>query len=432
MPKIILLIILGLVAVLGGVFYFLNQNQHATPEITVTEISQPWIEVVSPGVFELKPDKSKIRELKTGDELSVGNIIEVGENARANIYFPDGSVARLEPGTNLVISEASFDSKSEKLTVKIKLSVGKVWSKIINLATPDSLWEVKTSNTVATVRGTAFGSGAFKEKSYIFGVENAVEVAAIDPKTETVIKGTETVISPDKFFEIRNEDIPAIKKNPKLAVVKDIPLEITKEDFFQLNKEADRKINEKINELEKSGLQGKELRQAFREWVIEGFKAEIKERRIEGEQLQKIQTSTETQLKTPETQNQTENVPKTSPLISQPIKKPLSLAIVSKNSLSRVIEGDIIQFEAIATMSDNSKINVTATAKWQVLGKMGKMEKPGVFIAELAPEVAESGESSGAVVATWQDLASGEAVLGQSPIFKVEAKFIEIINPEAG
>ena len=50
--------------------------------------------------------------------------------------------------------------------------VGQAWSKIISLATPDSVWEVRTSTAVATVRGTAFGMGT--DGNPVIGSENKV------------------------------------------------------------------------------------------------------------------------------------------------------------------------------------------------------------------------------------------------------------------
>ena len=205
------------------------------------------------------------------------------------------------------------------------------------------------------------------------------------------------------------------------------------------NKEADEAIDKKIDELKKSGLQEKDLRGAFRESIIEEFKTELQERRIEKESEEKIQEKNETELNKPKEENQIENLPERekteekleiAPSPGGAVKKALNLTVVSKNDLSHIVEGDTINFEAIVTMSDGGKINVTATAKWQVLGKMGKIGGPGVFMAELASPIAEFGESSGAVLATWRDPESGESLLGKSPIFKVEAKVPEVINRE--
>jgi hypothetical protein len=442
-PVFIVLIILLGAALVVGVFYILNQTPEkkveVIPPITLSQITKPWIEVAKPAVYELKPDGAKIRELQTGDELNPGNIVETNNGAMANIHFPDGSVARLEEKTKLVLDEALFEHQTEKLTVRINLLIGRVWSKIIALATPDSLWEVKTANAVATVRGTAFGVGFSEGRSQIMGSQNEIKAAAVDPKTKELIKGTERAVLPDKLFEVETEDIPALKINPQLAVVKVVSKEMAKEDFFQRNKENDAVIDQKLEKLEKAGLPEKEVRQEFRKEIFEEFKEKIEERRMEIEKIEsaaeqdKIQLTPETDLKiapkedskpaaepgselAPTLQSPTET-------IKEAVKEPVSLAVVTKNTLSAIIEEDIIAFEAIVTMSDGSKVNVTASAKWQVLGQIGQIDRNGVFTAKLAPEIAEAGEASGAVVATWVDSATGEVFLGKSQIFKVGAKF---------
>ncbi|MBI2514634.1 FecR domain-containing protein, partial [Candidatus Wolfebacteria bacterium] len=252
MKTTILLSILGTAVIAAGAFYFFGKPTFDSPgnqplPKTAPAVSKPWIEIVSPSVFEIKPDDdSKIRELKTGDELSSGVKIEAAKNGRANIHFPDGSAARFEPGTKFVLSEGTFNAQSEKLTVKISLVVGRVWSKIITLVTPDSLWEVKTANAVATVRGTAFGTEFFTGNSRIFGAENSVLVAAVDPQTKEIIKGTERIVVPEKFVEVKNVDILKIKERPESVEVKIIPAAIAREDFFKRNEAEDARIDEKI------------------------------------------------------------------------------------------------------------------------------------------------------------------------------------------
>lgn len=444
MFKVISITALGVAIILGGVFYFLNFGKTSVlPPPTAggalaKQISKPWIEVVIPSVFELQPaDNSRLRELQTGDELNTGSVIETAKNSRANIYFLDGSVVRFESGTRFILNEAFFDPQEEKLIVRFTLSVGRIWSKIIALATPDSLWEVKTANAVATVRGTAFGVDFVQGRSRIFGSEKQIRAAAVDPQTGEVIKGTEKIVSPRKFLEIDSKNIPAIKANPELVVVKDILPIVAGEDFFRRNEQADQEIDKKLEELAKTGLQGKDLRKAFRESIIKKFESEIKARRLKKEESPpekfpetKREEERGPEIKKPVVDKKLQSEISVGSVEVKPARKAVSLALTSRNDLSRVIEGDVLNFEAIVSLDDGSKVNVTATADWKVLGLIGKITKPGVFVAELAPAVAEFGESSGAVVVTWKDPVSGESFLGKTVIFKVDAKVPEIFEKE--
>ncbi|MBI2514564.1 hypothetical protein HYV91_00005, partial [Candidatus Wolfebacteria bacterium] len=203
-----------------------------------------------------------------------------------------------------------------------------------------------------------------------------------------------------------------------------IPAAIAREDFFKRNEAEDARIDEKIKELEKTGLENKELRKALRESIIEEFQEEIEKRRIEILKEIKREEKIEEQIEEKASIEPRRLEVEQEPQLGR-AKKAISLSIPTKKVLDKVVEGDKINFEAMAEMSDGTKVNVTALARWQVLGQIGRMEGPGIFVAELAPAVAEFGESSGSVIATWQDPESREALLGKSPIFKVEAKVIE-------
>lgn len=429
-------ILLGIVAISG--FSFLAYrilNQEGTVKPIQASIAKPWIEVLKPSAFELKKENETIiRELQTGDELEPATVIETNSSGLANIYLPDGSVIRLDSGTKIILEEGNFDNQSEKLVIKIRLSAGRVWSKILELVTPDSLWEVETTNSVAVVRSTAFGLEYVKGKSSIIGSENKIWVSVIDPETKEIIKDREVVISPDKFIEIRDEDIKDIKEDKEflVALVKDVPKEVLEQEWVKRAKTADAEFNKKIDELRQRGLEGEELRREFRRQILKTFEGKIQERRIENEKIKSIQNEVPAdseiegrgELKETPEKEMLESKPeetKTAPLAP----KPEELVLETKNDLSQVKEGDRIFFEAILVMSDDSWRNITDIAKWQVLGPIGKMERQGVFLAELDLSVVEYGSSSGTVIAVWENPQSGQGLLGKTPIFNVGAKVEE-------
>jgi hypothetical protein len=97
------------------------------------------------------------------------------------------------------------------------------------------------------------------------------------------------------------------------------------------------------------------------------------------------------------------------------------MVVTTSASLSKVTEQDVLSFKAVVHFKDGTTKDVTTEASWQVLGPVGSITANGVFTAALEPDVAEFGEGSGAIVATWQDPASGEEVLGKTYIFEVDA-----------
>ena len=324
--KIRLVFFILLLAALVGGFFFIsrgfqeifsfNKESEEIINLPAEDSVKPWIEVVSPKVFELdKKDNSLKKELFTGDELSGGMIIKVDDSGFANIYFPDGSAVRVDGGTEFVLEESSFNANSGKLVVRINLVLGRAWSKIISLATPDSVWEVRTSTAVATVRGTAFGMEYIEGKSTVIGSENEVAVSAVDPETKKVMKQQEVLVGAGKFVEIKKElagqvashiarieaqkqmgaavtaPLSGAVETVKLLAAQSVPEKIMKQEWVKKAKEADAKINEVVRGLKEVKTETKEISKEIRKAVRD----EVKERTIE--QRQKIKEVIEAELK---------------------------------------------------------------------------------------------------------------------------------------
>ncbi len=426
--------VLAAIGVVGGLFWLKtaplpdanNTNQEPAAELP----TQAWIEVVKPGVSEISDIKNP-KELKTGDELLAGDTIETDKEGSAAIHFPDGSVARLDPETKLTLDESQFNHQSEKLIVKMTLAIGKVWSKILELATPDSLWEVKTSNAVATVRGTSFGVDFLNGRSRIMVAENKVKTAAIDPKTKEIIPGVETVVSANQMSAIKDEDIPQIKVNLEIKAVeiKEAPADV--KAWVEQNQKEDIKFEQKIEEIKKSGAEEKALREEFRKEIYKEFETQIKAEQteeikpIESQPIKqeipvvppKEGVKIESQTEIPSTQNKIEGG---GGVLPGGVKE-RGLEVGADRDLSRVTEGDKIKFSATFIMKDGTKKDVTTVAKWTVIGPIGKMITPGIFEAMLSPEFSEMGRAPGSIAATWKDPISGQELTGSTPIFYVEA-----------
>ncbi len=95
-----------------------------------------------------------------GQVVYQGNtVITVGAST-ADIYFSDGSVTELDPGTNLVLENMEVSKNDKKGTITkilLKLKAGKIWSKVVRLAS-ESEFRVETTSAIAGVRGTEFSA----------------------------------------------------------------------------------------------------------------------------------------------------------------------------------------------------------------------------------------------------------------------------------
>lgn len=117
--------------------------------------------------------------VKRNQELAAGSVLKTGDGARAELTFPDGSVVRVGPASELKLEGASFDGKSKETQVEATLVGGKAWAKVSKLVGDDSKFQVKTQNAVAGVRGTIFRVNVDKDEATVVKVYNgAVAVAA--------------------------------------------------------------------------------------------------------------------------------------------------------------------------------------------------------------------------------------------------------------
>lgn len=443
------------ILIAGGVFFMLRRG--SVLPAAEAKLSKPWIEVIRPGAAQITADeKGIVRKLATGDELEPGTAVATDHTGLANVYFPDGSVARLDVSTRLVVAAGSYDVQTERLSVRLNLLRGRVWSKVVSLATPDSLWQVETTNAVATVRGTAFGVEYVQDgKSSIIGAEDEVRVAPIDPKTKTVIAAAEVTITPDKFLEVRSEDLPAVAASPEnfAAAVQDVPEAVAAAEWVRRAKEADEELDDKIEGLRRRERDESEVRRELREDLAAEFIGVIEERRqlaplvepVEPTVIQELDLSRPldfTTLPDDPAEKAPEALPAPTPVLTPIIAPPSSGATRETNTLppspdklfvepanpGRAAEGAEIAFRAILVGADGRRRDMTAEVTWRAVGPIGRFIKPGVFLAALDPTVAEFGSGAGAVAATWADPA-GTELTGATGIFNIDAKPEPILEP---
>lgn len=428
--------------VVGGVFYFIGNSPSPASLPRAVVVSKPWVEVARGSVIGSTGSGGE-RPLKTGDEVDVGMSVFTSSDGLATIHFPDGSVLRVDSGTRVTIEEAAFDRKTETVQVRVRLTVGRVWSKILALVTPESVWEVKTSNAVATVRGTAFGTEYISGRSRIIGSENEVRVGVVDPATGIVVERAVAIVLPHTLVEINDERVSMIRKSPEIFAAVPLPDAIGKESWVRGNETTDEVFDQKIKELKGKGLEGRELREEFREIIGEEFFESMREEVNEEPQRSNDMSGvkgTDVGEASAETQRASESVaapPKTKTsepaTVVAPVVRdapgPVSLEIVSSRRLEGIKEGTRVSFKAVVVLSNGERRDVTTGVSWRVIGPIGSIERPGVFLAQLDQSVAEFGLGSGTVVAVWKDERNGAELLGKTPVFNVEP-VIELLPDE--
>ncbi|OGZ03830.1 MAG: hypothetical protein A2648_02655 [Candidatus Lloydbacteria bacterium RIFCSPHIGHO2_01_FULL_41_20] len=425
------LIVGGLVLVLGGGYYVVKNLSSVKKQfIPEAQAASLWIEVISSSISFI--DKNGLSQpLHSGDEVSPGTTIVSNATGRAVIHLPDGSVLRVDENSKLILDNAEFSSTDDGLIVEATLVFGRVWSKVVGLATPESRWEVKTSNAVATVRGTSFGVGYKDGKSRIVGGENKIKVNPIDPKTQKVIDKAEREIDSGKFIEIKDEDIDTILSKPEslsqpLAIAK-APKDVL--DWNLRNEIADRVINQKIEILKQGKLNDRVIRNILRK-ETETLKEKVKslklqeatdeeiDKEIRKEGIKEFKdrlrinieklisegvidntTYTETTNET-STENIDNKVSSGETII--PIGQPVKLEVTGITAIKEIKDTDKISIKVLLLFSSGDKKDVTETAVWKITGNIGTVER-GIFMAKIREEDSEIGEIKGSLQATFQD-----------------------------
>src|SRR3989338_4681614 len=422
MPRrVVILIGLGVVILAAGVLWFSRSadNNSLTSDISQEPLRTVWVEVLSPSVFEMDGD-TKVREIKSGDEVAAGKEIQTGTGAFAVVHFPDGSVARVDGGTTFRVEDASFDESSDTSIIRIFLKTGRLWSKVLSVVSPASLWEVKTTNAVATVRGTAFGMWHVGVETGIVGSQDAVQVKARDPKTEKTLDQAMATVRPGKFVQIKDSDIETLKEKPEILAVRDVPETVASQAWVKRSQEADIVIDKKIEDLRSTGLNEADIRKTLRQ-------SEADER----QELQETPAPAAGQAPIKDNASKDKD---TNPAVSggDSAAIPQTLLIETGSSLNKVIEGDAILFKATLVFSDRQKRDVTNEVAWKVLGPIGQISRSGEFRAGLLGDTAEFGKGVGSVTASWKDRATGKTLEAHSTIFYVEAKAQEPVNNDRG
>ncbi len=469
-----LYIFFGALFVLFLVIAFSGQdNSKKIDDITELPISGGWIEILYGKAFLTR--QAEMKELFSGDIISGGDKIETKDSTRIVIHLYDGSVLRAESNTIFTIEEAIYGNSDGKVVLSAELSSGKIWSKIVELATPDSLWQIKTSNAVATVRGSAFGVVSDGKTSEIVGSEHDIAVYLIDPITKENLLETPIVVAEDTYFEISDREINTAKnislavKSAKNNTDKETIVQEAEKKFSPIKIDEKRKKDNWINENEKGDMEirdivdiirkdTKEDKKALKEKIHEKVKERFKEvinKSIKEEfvdRKEKDGEKGEGELKVAELEKKENLVKqdniikdieeiKTEPLLqktpetSTETKPSLTeekwgeISIITQGNLNNVSEGQIISFRAILKGDKGTEKDITREALWKVIGSIGIMEKPGSFFAKLGQDVAEYGEGVGVVVATWKDPVSGEEKLGTSSQINVFMKFDNLTAP---
>lgn len=376
-------IALVLLSVAGPLLFerwFPKKNDASLALLVPSEESRehPWIEILNANVSEHREGETP-RLLASGDELHTGMIIAADQTGRAIIHFQNGSIARIDRDTQFTLETGTYEKSDKTLIVTMTLASGRIWSRIAELATPASLWEIKTANAVAVVRGTAFGIEYENGVSRVIGAENEVTVIPIDPKTKKRVETAAVIVKPDTFVEVTKDGATPVRPAPS---------EIKEADWMKETRASQQ--NEKDPVLPA-------LLPASPS--VGGNRGEPA-----GARIQKLNG---TEIKPIATPNRIANV----------IAKELRIEIDLSSKTMR--EGEKKALRAIVIMSDGAKRDVSDRVTWKVIGAIGSIAN-NTFTPKLIGTQAEFGSAIGSLAAVFKT-EDGRELIATTPAFEVRA-----------
>lgn len=388
--------------------------------------TKPWIEVLSTSVWELDPaTQEPLNDLVTGDELEPGTVIATNNAGFAIIHFPDGSKARLANNTELKIEQAEYNPETGSLLAKFKLESGAVWSKVFDLATPESAWQVETSTAVATVRGTAFDSRVINGQSWFIGAEHNVRLQPLAEDGQVMEAWVDLV--PGKMMALNQSDIAKMAKDPEAMkqLLFDTPEHIRQGDWMSQNLGQDDAIDSLLNNFRERVGDNQEIRKVVARHWYDRFKDDIKrQRRLEKSRVYRYTVRMQEGLQNAASGVIPNRIPTPQPNDTTPpatdspdqtsVKPtPQKVLIYPLSDTTDIPPGSQIRFKAVLIYSDKSNREITDEASWSVDKSLGRISSAGVIET---PASSQEGSVSGTLTAIWTNPENGNQLRGYTTI----------------
>jgi len=147
--------------------------------------------------------------------VAEGDVIETEAGASAALIWPDYGRTLVDENSKLTVTQANQGS-GDDLNVKLKLDNGRIWTRLERLLGTGSGFDVRSSNVVATVRGTSFGVDARNTSAVSIQVaESKVAVQKMTDANSNSAVGTMTVTAGQQASV--DEDVKTAM--PKAAVM---------------------------------------------------------------------------------------------------------------------------------------------------------------------------------------------------------------------
>jgi hypothetical protein len=168
---------LVLLCLLGWLFWSLGSIK--APEEPVLRL------VVEQGSVFIQSGAGLEEQAKSGMLLNEGDVIRTANNANATVTVAGRSDLRLGENTQIKIDKAVI-RETRDFNFGFSLISGRAWSRVMKLLDFENIYESRTDNVVATVRGTAFGLTKTNEGVLLFVDKAAVGMGSVNQNNENI------------------------------------------------------------------------------------------------------------------------------------------------------------------------------------------------------------------------------------------------------
>jgi hypothetical protein len=166
--RLLVLVVLGLVAAGGG-----------APVLAQSAAVGTVTDLVGVAVVT-RAQASAPEPLAVGAELFEGDRIHTEAGARLRLRLRDGSVLTCGEATDLQLDWVLYDAEEDARSVLLRVPLGIVRA-VAELLRPTSMFEMRTSTAVISVRGSEWIAEAQPDATAVLSLEGEIAVRNADP-----------------------------------------------------------------------------------------------------------------------------------------------------------------------------------------------------------------------------------------------------------
>ena len=191
MKRLVVLILL-VVLVGGGIYLYLPRGGDLSANVAAT------LAILNTDITAQRGGSGDFVTSLDGDILTTGDVVKSSTAGRGVLTFFDGSTLAVETGSQVKVTTLNH-LDAGGIQVVIEQALGRSWSSVSKLKTPDSKFEIRTPTSTAVVRGTAFETlveqrpdGSFSvtyktDEGEVLVTANAGGQVTVTPNTQVTI-----------------------------------------------------------------------------------------------------------------------------------------------------------------------------------------------------------------------------------------------------